>query len=81
MSIKIAMIGAGSIGFTRKLMHDILAVPELADTTFAMMDISEHNLDMVEQLCVRDIPRQQLARHYRHHHRPPRRHPRRRLCH
>lgn len=55
MSLKIAMIGAGSIGFTRKLMHDILAVPELADTTFAMMDISEHNLQMVEQLCVRDI--------------------------
>ncbi len=32
MPIKIAMIGAGSIGFTRKWMHDILAVPELADT-------------------------------------------------
>jgi alpha-galactosidase len=55
MSIKIAMIGAGSIGFTRKLMHDILAVPELADTTFALMDISARNLSMVEQLCARDI--------------------------
>ncbi len=55
MSLKIAMIGAGSIGFTRKLMHDILAVPELADTTFAMMDINPRNLEMVEQLCVRDI--------------------------
>ena len=55
MPVKITMIGAGSIGFTRKLMHDILAVPELADTTFAMMDISAHNLQMVEQLCVRDI--------------------------
>ena len=47
MPLKIAMIGAGSIGFTRKLMHDVLAVPELADTTFAFMDISERNLDMV----------------------------------
>jgi len=55
MSIKIAMIGAGSIGFTRRLMHDILAVPELADTTFALMDISQANLDMVKQLCERDI--------------------------
>jgi alpha-galactosidase len=55
MSIKIAMIGAGSIGFTRRLMQDILAVPELADTTFALMDISERNLDMVRQLCERDI--------------------------
>ena len=35
MPLKIAMIGAGSIGFTRRLMHDLLAVPEFADTTFA----------------------------------------------
>ncbi|MEM7117230.1 MAG: alpha-galactosidase [Chloroflexota bacterium] len=55
MSIKIAMIGAGSIGFTRKLMHDVLTVPDLADTTFAFMDISEHNLEMVTQLCQQDI--------------------------
>jgi alpha-galactosidase len=49
------MIGAGSIGFTRRLMRDILAVPELADTTFAMTDISAANLEMVAQLCRRDI--------------------------
>jgi alpha-galactosidase len=55
MTIKIAMIGAGSIGFTRRLMRDILAVPELRDTTFAFMDISERNLDMVTQLCRKDI--------------------------
>lgn len=55
MAIKIAMIGAGSIGFTRRLMHDMLAVPELADTTFAFMDISKRNLEMVTQLCQRDI--------------------------
>ena len=55
MPLKIAMIGAGSIGFTRKLMHDVLAVPELADMTFAFMDISERNLDMVAQLAERDI--------------------------
>ncbi len=55
MSIKVAMIGAGSIGFTRRLVHDLLAVPELADTTFAFMDISERNLGMVTSLCRRDI--------------------------
>jgi alpha-galactosidase len=49
------MIGAGSIGFTRRLMHDVLAVAELADTTFALTDISQHNLDMVAALCQRDI--------------------------
>jgi len=52
---KIAMIGAGSVGFTRRLMRDILAVPELRDTHFALCDISERNLDMVSQLCRRDI--------------------------
>src|SRR5438105_12685015 len=55
MALKIAMIGAGSIGFTRTLMHDIVAVPELAGTTFAFTDISSRNLDMVTQLCQRDL--------------------------
>ena len=50
MPLKIAMIGAGSIGFTRRLMHDILAVPEFTDTTFAFMDIDPVNLDMITQL-------------------------------
>src|SRR5437762_479057 len=60
MALKIAMIGAGSIGFTRRLMRDILAVPELTDTTFAMTDISQRNLDMVSQLCRRDVEANQL---------------------
>ncbi len=55
MPLKIAMIGAGSIGFTRRLMHDILAVPEFVDTTFAFMDIDPVNLDMITQLSQRDI--------------------------
>ncbi len=55
MAIKIAMIGAGSIGFTRRLMRDILAVPELHDTRFAFTDLSRPNLDMVTKLCQRDI--------------------------
>ncbi|MBZ0302531.1 MAG: alpha-glucosidase/alpha-galactosidase [Anaerolineae bacterium] len=55
MALKIAMIGAGSIGFTRRLMHDILTVPELQDTTFTFMDISERNLGMVTQLARRDV--------------------------
>jgi alpha-galactosidase len=55
MTIKIAMIGAGSIGFTRRLLRDILSVSELQDATFAFTDISERNLEMVTQLCRRDI--------------------------
>ena len=55
MSIKVAMIGAGSIGFTRRLVQDILTVPELEDTEFAFTDISKRNLDMVCQLVKRDV--------------------------
>src|SRR6185437_13499985 len=58
--IKIAMIGAGSIGFTRTLMRDILAVPELQDTEFAFSDISKQNLDMVTTLCRRDVEHHNL---------------------
>src|SRR4051812_32435888 len=60
MPLKIAMIGAGSIGFTRRLLRDILAVPEIADTTFAFTDVSKQNLDMVAQLCRRDIEANKL---------------------
>ena len=55
MSLKITMIGAGSIGFTRRLIADILTVPELGSAHFSLMDINEHNLSMVHQLVERDI--------------------------
>ena len=54
MAIKIAFIGAGSVGFTRRLFRDVLAVPELQDTHFAMHDINRRNLDRVVQLCRKD---------------------------
>ena len=60
MPIKVAVIGAGSIGFTRKLMRDILCVPELRDTYFGFTDISERNLDMMRQLAERDIAHNNL---------------------
>src|SRR5579884_1088992 len=60
MSVKIAIIGAGSIGFTRTLLRDILSVPELADTSFAFTDISERNLAMVTQLCQREVAASKL---------------------
>jgi alpha-galactosidase len=55
MAIKVAFIGAGSVGFTRRLFRDILSVPELQDTRFAMTDISKPNLDMVVELCRKDL--------------------------
>ncbi|MBI5722797.1 MAG: alpha-glucosidase/alpha-galactosidase [Planctomycetes bacterium] len=61
MSIKVAFIGAGSIGFCRRLFRDILAVPELHDTRFALHDINGRNLDMVARLCQKDIRVNRLA--------------------
>ncbi|GIN70724.1 alpha-glucosidase/alpha-galactosidase [Bacillus sp. J14TS2] len=55
MSFKVAFIGAGSIGFTRGLLRDLLAVPEFQDIDIAFTDINERNLEMVTQLCQRDI--------------------------
>ncbi len=55
MPIKVAFIGAGSIGFTRKLLSDILTVPEFHDISVSFTDINPRNLDMVYQLCQRDI--------------------------
>jgi alpha-galactosidase len=53
--MKVCIIGAGSIGFTRGIVRDILCVPEFRDIEFAFTDINQRNLDMVYQLCQRDI--------------------------
>ena len=53
--IKITFIGAGSVGFTRRLAHDVLQVPELRDTAFSLHDINEHNLSMVAQILKKDV--------------------------
>jgi alpha-galactosidase len=55
MPIKVAVIGAGSVGFTRKLFRDILAVPELRETHFSFTDISKRNLEIVTRLCRKDL--------------------------
>ncbi len=55
MAFKIAFIGAGSIGFTRGLLRDLLAVPEFKNIEVAFTDINSQNLDMVTKLCQRDI--------------------------
>lgn len=48
--LKIAIIGAGSIGFTKKLFTDILCVPELQDIEVALTDISQQNLQMIKAI-------------------------------
>ena len=61
MSFKVAFIGAGSIGFTRGLLADILTVPEFHDIQVSFTDINPDNLRMVTQLCQRDIDENGLA--------------------
>ncbi len=53
MTFKIAIIGAGSIGFTKKLVSDILCVPEFAEVEIALTDNNPHNLDMAKQIIER----------------------------
>ena len=55
MSFKIAIIGAGSIGFTKKLVCDILCVPEFAEIEIALTDNNPHNLDMIKQIIDRVV--------------------------
>ena len=50
MSFKVAVIGAGSVGFTKTLISDLLKVPEFVGCEFALTDLNPHNLDMVKQI-------------------------------
>jgi alpha-galactosidase len=50
MPFKLCIIGAGSVGFTRKLCSDILKVPEFEGIEIALTDISQQNLDMIARI-------------------------------
>jgi alpha-galactosidase len=52
---KIAFIGAGSLGFTRKLARDLLTFPLLEDATISLMDINPERLDFAYRSCSRII--------------------------
>lgn len=45
---KITFIGAGSLGFTRGLVRDVLTFPALRDTHFSLMDINPERLAAVQ---------------------------------
>jgi alpha-galactosidase len=46
---KIAFIGAGSIGFTRGLVRDIMTFPRLQDCELALMDIDPERLEFAQK--------------------------------
>ncbi|MFD9739168.1 alpha-glucosidase/alpha-galactosidase [Umezawaea sp. NPDC059074] len=47
----IAFVGAGSVEFTRQLLRDLLAFPELHDATIALHDIDPERLAVAEALA------------------------------
>ena len=55
MAKKIAFIGAGSIGFTKALVRDILSFPALQDSHIALMDINAERLDFIHRVIKRII--------------------------
>lgn len=55
MPRKIAFIGAGSFGFTRSLVRDVLSYPALQDATIALMDINPERLDTIRRACERIV--------------------------
>lgn len=57
---KIAMIGAGSIVFTKTLMMDIMATPALQDSEFCLMSRTKGKLDRIENFAKRIIKENNL---------------------
>jgi alpha-galactosidase len=53
--IKIAFIGAGSLGFTRGLVRDVLTFPLLQDATLSLMDIDPERLEFAQKSVQRII--------------------------
>jgi len=52
---KIAFIGAGSLGFTRDLVRDILTFDPLKDSTLALMDINAERLEFAQKAVQRIV--------------------------
>lgn len=52
---RIAFVGAGSFGFTRKLIRDVLTFPLLQDSTLALMDVNPERLDYAKRAAERLI--------------------------
>jgi alpha-galactosidase len=55
MAARITFIGAGSFGFTRTLVRDLLTHPRLADATLTLMDIDPERLSFIERAVKRIV--------------------------
>ena len=55
MARRFTFIGAGSFGFTRGLIRDILSFPAFRDSELCLMDISAERLDYIKTAVERII--------------------------
>ncbi|MFN8386376.1 MAG: hypothetical protein U0X92_08155 [Anaerolineales bacterium] len=78
---KITFIGAGSTVFAKNLLADILAFPELANSTISLMDIDPVRLQTTEVVAHKIAEFFGAKPEDRSHARPPRRPRWRGLCH
>ncbi len=56
---KIAFIGAGSLGFTRGLVRDLLTFPLMRDATISLLDTDPERLDFAYRACTSIVERGQ----------------------
>lgn len=52
---KFAFIGAGSLGFTSKVVKDLLTFKAFRESEFALMDIDKGNLDKITEIVKRTV--------------------------
>ncbi|HOS42422.1 MAG TPA: alpha-galactosidase [Armatimonadota bacterium] len=52
---KVTFIGAGSLGFTRGLVRDILTFPAMRDAEIALMDVNPQRLDFAQRAAEKII--------------------------
>src|SRR5262245_33864260 len=52
---KIAMIGAGSAQFSRRLIADVLSWPALRESELALVDINPERLELMDRLARRMV--------------------------
>jgi alpha-galactosidase len=52
---KVTFIGAGSLGFTRNLIRDLLTFPKLADATISLMDVDPERLEFARRAAEKII--------------------------
>ncbi len=55
MSLKITLIGAGSVVFAKNLIGDILQFPELSDATLCLMDVDPARLKVASLMANRMV--------------------------